>query len=135
MAEKFSLVGGETIKFLGYQTKPDQTATPPGYLINGSQNVLLNEQDIVEVRDGYTLLGVSSAATNEIISEFTWKDSDGVEHLLRSNSTILQVYVGTVEGTAFNAWYILEDGFTSESKVESANRSRAPDAVIPPTPD
>lgn len=76
--EKFSLTTGA----LGYRSRSDATATPSGYLVSGSQNVLINEAtdkdgDKVETRAGYELFGVASSDRNKIKSEFTFKTKAG----------------------------------------------------------
>lgn len=109
MAKDFKLVTG----YKGYQTKQDATNTDERYLISGSQNVLVNDDEKVETRDGYTLFGVSASALTPIISSFEWQSHRAVEHALRSYDDELEVYVGTVEGTASNSWEKLEDGWTA----------------------
>lgn len=76
--EKFALTTGS----LGYKTRSDATATPRGYLVSGSQNVLINEAtdkdgDKVETRAGYTMQGATSTDRNGIISEFVFKTKAG----------------------------------------------------------
>lgn len=71
-----------TIGSLGYRSRSDPTATPSGFLVSGSQNVLINEAtdkdgDKVETRAGYQYLGASSTDRNDIVSEFTLKTKAG----------------------------------------------------------
>ncbi len=83
-AKKFSLLTGA----LGYRTRSDATATKPGFLVGGSQNVLVNEAtdeggDKVESRPGYELKGVASTDRYKIRSEFTFKTKSGDTRMLR----------------------------------------------------
>jgi len=76
--KQFSLIVGA----LGYRTRSDMTATPPQYLVAGSQNVLINEAtdkegDKVESRAGYELKGAASTDRNKIKSEFVFKTKVG----------------------------------------------------------
>jgi hypothetical protein len=76
--KEFTLTEGA----LGYRTRSDATATPRGYLVSGSQNVLINEAtdkqgDKVESRGGYTMQGAESTDRNGIISEFVFKTKAG----------------------------------------------------------
>lgn len=70
-------------KFLGYCSKPDKTAAPRRILVSPSQNVLLNDEDKVVTRGGYTLDGSANAALNAVESGFTWRTSQGAERVLR----------------------------------------------------
>ena len=76
--QEFQLVVGS----LGYRSRSDVTATPPGFLVSGSQNVLINEAtdeggDKVETRLGYELFGAANTDRNKIVSEFVWKTKAG----------------------------------------------------------
>lgn len=100
-------------EILSYVTKPDKTNTDPRYLISGSQNVLIDETRKVKTRNGYELLGASSTATTPTESSFTWKTSSGDEWPLRGYDDELEVYLGTVDSIALNAWTKLKDGWSS----------------------
>lgn len=68
-AAEFSLV--DTYK-LGYRNREDITNLPPGVLIKGSQNVLVNIGERVQIRQGYTLDGATSTVLAPILSSFDW---------------------------------------------------------------
>ena len=70
--EKFLLIE----KTLGYVTKPDPTNTNPHYLVSPSQNVLINDDEKVETRGGYSLFGAASATTNAIESAYDWEKEE-----------------------------------------------------------
>lgn len=86
--EKYLLVD----KVLGYYTKSDQTNTPPEYLVAGSQNVVINDQERVETRAGYELFGSSSTTAVAVQTDFSWKTSSDTEVLLRQVSGTLYYY-------------------------------------------
>lgn len=68
-AVEFSLVSN--YKF-GYRSREDITNLPPGVLIKGSQNVLTNVSERVQIRQGYSLDGATSATLAPILSSFDW---------------------------------------------------------------
>jgi len=99
----------------GYITKTDPTATAPNYLVAGSQNVIVNDQEKIETRAGYTLFGVASTTAEAITSDFVWRNSGATstvpsEIFLRTNGTVLQFY-------ATSTW---EDLFTMVSTTTPA---------------
>lgn len=102
MSDKYSLV----TEFRGYVTKPDPTNTNASHLVDGSFNVLVNEQEKVVGRKGYKRLGQASTSRNPVESAFAWSTSSGTELPLRGVNNSLQVY--------FDAkWTTIEDGFSS----------------------
>jgi hypothetical protein len=97
----------------GYQSKPDKTNAPSDILVSPSQNVLINEKGNIQIRNGYTLFGAANTALTEIESSFDWETSSDVERNLRSYDDELEVYIGTVDSIAFNAWTKLKDSWTT----------------------
>ena len=81
-----------TIGCKGYVSKPDPTNLDDNFLVAGSQNMVINDQERVETRAGYELFGVADTTTNPPKSEFSWKDSSGSETLLREANGVLQWY-------------------------------------------
>lgn len=57
---------------LGYRNREDVTNLPPGVLIVGSQNVLTNVSERVQIRQGYSVDGSISATAAPILSSFDW---------------------------------------------------------------
>ncbi len=53
-------------EFVGYVTKPDKTNADERTLVSGSQNVLINDQDKIVTRKGYTRFGATNAALKPI---------------------------------------------------------------------
>src|SRR3990167_7153749 len=74
----------------GYVTKADPTNIAPDFLVAGSQNVIINDQEKVETRAGIELFGVASTTADPVKSDFSWKDSTGGEILLRESNGVLQ---------------------------------------------
>jgi hypothetical protein len=79
-----------TSQFLGYQDKVDQTNLPPGVLVKGSQNVLTNEGERIQIRNGYTLDGQANNATTPILSSYSWLNRKGGERQVRSYADNLE---------------------------------------------
>lgn len=92
--KKFQLVLGAR----GYKTRSDPTATLSGYLVDGSQNVLINEAtdeggDKVESRAGYELKGSESSDREGANSECVFKTKSGDSRMLRfTKAGDLQLY-------------------------------------------
>lgn len=68
-AGEFSVVSN--FKY-GYRQREDITNLPPGVLIKGSQNVLTNVSERVQVRQGYSVDGDVSTVIAPILSSFDW---------------------------------------------------------------
>ncbi len=68
----------------GYRNREDLTNLPPGVLVPGSQNVLTNTYDRIQVRKGYTLDGAADTTNVPIESSFDWFTSKGYERNLRA---------------------------------------------------
>jgi hypothetical protein len=63
----------------GYRSREDITNLPPGVLVAGSQNVLVNAAKRVQVRQGYTLDGLASTTLAGIDSTIDWEMHTGSE--------------------------------------------------------
>jgi hypothetical protein len=69
---------------LGYRNREDITSLPPGVLIKGSQNVLTNVSERVQIRQGYSLDGDTSAVISPISSSYDWLTRNNGEKHLRA---------------------------------------------------
>ncbi len=69
---------------LGYRVREDITKLPPGVLIIGSQNVLTNISDRVQIRQGYALDGATSSVIASIVSSFDWQTKQNGEVHMRA---------------------------------------------------
>ena len=107
--EKFQLLS----KVLTYASKPDKTNTLPELLVSGSQNVLIDDRNIVRTREGYTIYGAAGSGSTPVESEYDWQTSLNTVLNLRSYDDELEVYVGTVESIVFDSWEKVADGWTA----------------------
>lgn len=57
---------------LGYRNREDVTNLRPGVLIVGSQNVMTNVSERVQIRQGYTVDGQVSDLAESVVSSFDW---------------------------------------------------------------
>jgi hypothetical protein len=69
---------------LGYRNREDITNLPPGVLIKGSQNVLSNVSERIQIRQGYALDGATSSIASAIESSFDWLTKNNGEVHLRA---------------------------------------------------
>jgi len=111
MPDKFSILNQDkngNTRFLGYMTKSDAINTPPGFLTEGSQNVLINQEEKIAIRGGYTLFGAADTTANAIDSAYDWLNSSGTKIALRKFNTTLQFYDANV-----GAWTSFVDTFST----------------------
>ena len=110
-----------TEEISGYSTAYEQTNAPSSFLIAGSKNVLIDGiVGKVKSRGGYTRLGAANTALTEIRNAWTWFDSNGHAWSQRFYDDELEVYLGTIDGTAINAWTRVEDGWSTTEKLRPA---------------
>ncbi len=77
--------------FHGYRNREDKTNLPPGYLVAGSQNIIINTASRVSVRKGYALDGpASKTLLTHPPTSFDWVTSFGGERNMRTGSDNLQ---------------------------------------------
>jgi len=69
---------------LGYRNREDVTNLPPGVLITGSQNVLTNVSERVQIRKGYALDGATDTSGAAILASFDWLTRGNKEKHLRA---------------------------------------------------
>lgn len=116
MSKKYSTVD-ETI---AYNTAENPTNTNEKYLVAGSRNVLIDQTRKVSSRNGNTLFGAGNPALTPVRQGFTWNNSTGGELPIRVYDDELEVYLGTVDGTAINAWTRVANGWNTEIKPRFA---------------
>ncbi len=104
---KFALVS----EFNGFQQKADITNMPPGVLVEGSQNVVMNEGDRIAARKGYTLDGQANAALTGVEASYEWQRHAGDYRYLRAYDDELEYRYVDSAGTV--TWRRLADSFTS----------------------
>lgn len=104
---------------LGYRNREDVTNLPPGVLIVGSQNVLTNVSERVQIRQGYALDGATSSVASAILASFDWLTRGNNERHVRvgfltsaGNDGKLQYrYVSPVDSSV--TWRDLTTGLTT----------------------
>lgn len=116
-AKEFSLVSSYK---LGYRNREDVTNLPPGVLIVGSQNVLTNVSERVQIRQGYALDGAVSAVNAPVASSFDWlTKQNGERHLraclLTSAANDGKLQYRYVDSSGAVTWRDLITGLTSVS--------------------
>ena len=107
--KKFSTID-ETI---AYVTAENATNTAERNLVAGSKNVLIDRQRKVVTRNGFSRLGASNSSITPTRQGVTWGTSTGTELMLRVYDDELEVYLTTVDGTALDAFYRVQDGWTT----------------------
>lgn len=92
---------------LGYRNREDITNLPEGVLVVGSQNILANVSERLEVRKGYRMDGAQSNTNASIVSSFDWNSKNNNEIHMRAgfltsaaNDGKLQFRYVTEAGTA-----------------------------------
>ena len=102
-----------TDETLGYVTAEDKTNTDKRHLVGGSKNVLIDFNRKVGVRNGYSRFGAGSTTQTPVRNAFTWLTSTGDERPLRFYDDEWEVYLGTIDGTAVNAWTRFKDAMST----------------------
>ena len=125
--KKFKLVR----KFKGFGNKSDVTNTDRRFLVSGSQNVFINDEDKIQTRPGYELDGPTATDNNGIVSSYDWNTSTGVERNLRTYDD--EIEYRYVDSAGDITWRKLADGFTvnySHHVAEWWDTSEAEDALL-----
>lgn len=104
----------------GYRNREDITNLPPGVLIVGSQNVLTNVSERIQVRQGYALDGATSTTAAAISSSFDWQTRGNAERHLRAGFLTSAANDGKlqyryVDSAGAVTWRDLLTGLTSVS--------------------
>lgn len=69
---------------LTYRNREDITNMPPGVLVVGSQNIISNVSERLEVRKGYVVDGSKSSTNAPILSSFDWNSKGNSEIHMRA---------------------------------------------------
>ena len=75
----FSLVAGQ----FAYRNREDKTLLKPNYLVEGSQNVVTNTSNRLQLVRGYTLDGSASTVNEPVSASFDWDRTAGDQRNLR----------------------------------------------------
>lgn len=106
---------------LGYQTATDPANTDKRLLIAGSKNVLIDFQKKVKIRSGYERFGAANTALKPVRNAWTWWTSTGFQAPQRFYDDELEIYLGTVDGYAINAWTRVSSGWSTTEKLRPAS--------------
>lgn len=103
---------------LGYRNREDVTNLPPGVLIKGSQNVLTNVSERIQIRKGYTVDGQESTVIAPILASFDWQTRGNDERHLRAGFLTVAGNDGKlqyryVSGTGTVTWNDLLTGLST----------------------
>lgn len=104
---------------LGYNTSQESSNADTRLLIAGSKNVQIDYQKKVKTRSGYTRLGTANTALTEIRNAWTWFTSTGTVLAQRFYDDELEMYLGTIDGTAINAWTRISSGWSTTAKARA----------------
>lgn len=103
---------------LDYRNREDITNLPPGVLVVGSQNILVNTASRIQAREGYVLDGPSSTVNAPILSSFEWNSKGNGKRYVRfgfltsaGNDGKLQFRNTTVSGNVI--WSDLATGIST----------------------
>ena len=97
----------------GYRNREDKTNLPPGFLIDGSQNVVTNVNGRVAPRKGYTLYGAADTSISSILSSFDWQMHINRTHHLRAGFLTSAANDGKLQFVYNDTWIDLKTGLTS----------------------
>lgn len=78
--------------FKGYINSEDKTKLNKGWMIEGSQNVLLTTRGTIRPRGGTIRLGQDDSNISPVLASFDWEKRDGVIRNLRAANGKLQFY-------------------------------------------
>ncbi len=82
-ANEYSLVTSKEFRLI-YRNSDDITTLPPGVLIVGSQNVLHNNSNRIQIRQGYSVDGATSTVAAAILGSYDFNTFAGTEEHIRS---------------------------------------------------
>lgn len=107
----FSLIGGETIPFVGYVSARDKTAVSAAAMIRGSKNVYKKLSGTIANRPGQKRRGAADATIAGVDSSYEWGTSLASTRVLRVSNSKLQVESDIVTSGTY-VWYDLQTSLT-----------------------
>ncbi len=104
----------------GYRNREDITNLPAGVLIVGSQNVITNVSDRVQIRQGYAVDGASSSVAAAVLANFDWITKQNGEVHMRAGGLTSAANDGKlqyryVDSTGVVTWRDLTTSLTTVS--------------------
>lgn len=98
--EEFSIINSFP---RAYRNREDLTNTEPGILVVGSQNVLTNISDRIQIRQGYKMDGAKDSSMSNIVSSFDWNSKGNSEIHMRAGFLTSAANDGKLEFRYLNA--------------------------------
>ncbi len=103
---------------LTYRNREDVTNLPPGVLIIGSQNVISNVSERIQIRQGYALDGATSGTAAAVLASFDWLTRGNNEKHVRAGGLTMAGNDGSlqyryVDGSQNVTWRDLMTGLTN----------------------
>lgn len=120
----------------GYRNLEDVTNLPPGVLVVGSQNVITNVSDRVQIRQGYRLDGLVNYVDAPVLSSFDWLTRGNGEVHMRAgrlsttNNGLLQ-YRYVAEGGEYGDNLITNGTFTGNATGWESYHGAVSNGVLP----
>jgi len=97
-----------TKQFLGYESRAEITNSDPAFLVEGSENMLVDWQGSLVSRNGNLIQGATGTDGNGVRGAFTWRTSRGDVYVLRRHGIKLEVRIATVSGgTTTYSWHAI----------------------------
>jgi hypothetical protein len=123
MSKKFDLV----TKYSGYANKADITNISPNFLVYPSQNTIINDQEKVEIRGGFTLDGSAGSGIVGVDSSYDWITSGNTERNIKKVDT--KLYYRYVDSLGVVTWRDLGVTVLATKKVNFAEWWSATESI------
>jgi len=102
-----------TKEFLGYESRQEITNSNPAFLVEGSENMLVDWQGSLVSRNGNLIQGDEGTVGNGIRGAVTWRTSRGDVYVLRRHGTNLEVRLSeVVSGATTYSWLAISSTLT-----------------------
>ena len=100
-----------TKQFLGYESRQEVTNSDPAFIVQGSQNMIVDWQGSLVSRGGNVRQGDAGTLGNGVRGAFTWRTSRGDIFVIRRHGTKLEVRLAeTVSGVTTYSWHPVASG-------------------------
>ena len=110
---KFNLVGGYQVPFIGYVSAPDRTNVSAQAMVMGSKNMYKKISGNLSVRDGLKRRSVATDVMAGTLSSYEWNTSLATVRPLRVNNGKLEVESNILDSNVY-LWYTLQTGITDD---------------------
>lgn len=106
-----------TKQFLTYNTKTDPINLDQRFLILGTLNVLINDQEKFSTREGITLQSLAGTTNTAIEGSTDWENSDADDFSLRAFLDAVDSLTGNLEVFINGVWETLMSSITSVALI------------------